>query len=101
MDGVRVSSNQALRIGGWITFPQETAAAVDLVVDDHPLPVFYGFPRPDVAGALGNLHLQEPGFVAVVPAEQLTPGSHTVRLRALSNSGQCSTDTAPMMTTAR
>jgi hypothetical protein len=96
-----VSSNRPLRVTGWITVPEGTALAVDLMVDDHPLPAFYGFPRPDVAASLGSPQLQDSGFVAVVPAGQLTPGAHTIRLRALSPSGRCAGDTVPLAMVVR
>lgn len=96
-------ANRDLRVSGWIVPGDKSAAAagVDASLDGTYIPVYYGFPRPDVAGYVGGPAFLDTGFVADVPAALLTSGSHSLTFRAASQAGACAGETPPVVLAVR
>jgi phosphoglycerol transferase len=88
---VRVSLDGDVSVTGWaVDRPHEDlAAAIDVVVDDTPVPALYGIDRPDVASALGSQSYRASGFAARLRGRQIGVGTHNVSVRIVSADRQC------------
>jgi len=88
---VRVSLDGDVSVTGWaVDRPHEdVAAAIDVVVDETPVPALYGIDRPDVASALGSQRYRGSGFAARLRGHQIGAGTHTVSVRIVSADRQC------------
>lgn len=95
---IAVDGDADLRVAGWLLLgrPEGLASDLDVKLDDRLLPAYYGFPRPDVAAYRGGPEYQDAGFVALIPKSLLTPGTHTLSLRAASTGGACAGETAAL-----
>lgn len=100
---VRVSLNGDISVSGWaVDQPhQQLASAVDVVVDDQPVPALYGIDRPDVARALGLSGYRASGFTARLRGRRIGFGLHVVSLRILAADGRCFYQGPPIPVSAR
>jgi hypothetical protein len=85
-----------LRIAGWIVDRTHGAPApvrsVEVLVDGRPVDrAAYGQSRPDVASFVGAPQLQNAGFTARVFTDDLSPGRHSLTLRAVLSDGRTAT----------
>jgi len=98
-----LNGGKPLRMAGWLVIPAKASAALamDIVVDGTASPVFYGFDRSDVATHLGVPGYQASGFEAVVPADDLTAGTHHISFRALAADRSCDVETPALSITIR
>lgn len=87
---VNVSGSQPLRVSGWaVDLPAKAVAAnVDVVIDGVPYAARYGMPRNDVAAYLQDPKYERSGFEYMVPARQLSKGTHTISVRVIMSDGK-------------
>lgn len=74
-------------ISGWAIDKQadNLAGGVYLDIDGKLYPAAYGYPREDVADALGNTAYRACGFRREIPAAALGMGPHTLSVRVLTH----------------
>ncbi len=85
-----IPQNSMLRVSGWAADPELGAPVAEVViVIDGRTTVFArtALPRPDVAGAFSRSDFLASGFEFTMPAGQLTPGTHEVRVIAADSTG--------------
>ena len=83
--------NKTLKLIGWAIDPQSKTRAwgMLLTLDGKlDLPVNYGLRRDDLAAFFANDDCQYSGFSADLPAEKLTPGVHSIKLKIFRFGGQ-------------
>jgi len=100
---VTVSLRGDVSLTGWaVDRPNDgLAAAIDVVIDDTPLPAFYGIDRPDVASALGSPRYRGSGFAGRLRGHQIGAGTHTVSVRIVSADRQCFYQGTPIPVSAQ
>ena len=93
-----LSLGEPLGMSGWFVIPStgHAASAMDIVIDGTASPAAYGFDRPDVAAHFGDPDYQPSGFRVVVPANELTAGTHSLRLLAVAKDRSCYVETPPL-----
>jgi SAM-dependent methyltransferase len=82
----RANAPMPLRVVGW-AYSGRGIADVTLYVDGHPVRSRYGFPRPDVAGALGVPQAVSSGFATRLEADVCPPGEHELVIVATDCGG--------------
>jgi hypothetical protein len=95
---IEVPAGGAIRVEGWAVDKPAggLAEGVFIVVDEQiPIQAEYGHERTDVAEALGNAAYLNSGYTAIIPAEFLPPGRHTLTVRVVSQDGQSYYPSAP------
>jgi hypothetical protein len=88
---MEVPAGGAIQVEGWaVDKPAGGLAGGVLIMVDEQIPIQaeYGQERTDVAEALGNAAYLNSGYTAIIPAEFLPPGRHTLTVRVLSQDGQ-------------
>jgi hypothetical protein len=83
--------NKTLKLIGWAIDPQSKTRAwgMLLTLDGKlDLPVNYGLRRDDLAAFFASDDCQYSGFSADLPAEKLTPGVHSIKLKIFRFGGQ-------------
>lgn len=93
---VTVRRGRDLRIVGW-GMPESGSGVIDLdgVLDGVPFRGYHGFPRGDIATALGEAY-RDSGFAVVVPGARLTPGRHRFSVRLAAAGAACAGESAPL-----
>lgn len=83
---VIIQRGEATTVTGWaVDGPSKSPAGTVVVsVDDMLFLTTYGSSRPDVAHVFSNPVYQNSGFQAVIPANQLSLGAHTVTIRVVT-----------------
>ena len=78
--------SHAIWINGWAADPvtKDAVGGVCLELDGHLYRAYYGLERPDVAAVIGSGDVTRLGFQRMIPIDQLAPGRHRLRLRALT-----------------
>ena len=79
-----------ISIRGWaVSSPKTLAAGVFVELGDGiPTVAHYGYPRPDVAQALGDPALIGSGYVATAEAKSLRPQTYDVRVFVVEPHGR-------------
>ena len=78
--------SRAIWINGWAADPvaKDAVGGVCLELDGQLYRAYYGLERPDVAAVIGSGDVTRLGFQRMIPIDQLAPGRHRLRLRALT-----------------
>ncbi|MCM3881631.1 MAG: class I SAM-dependent methyltransferase [Vicinamibacterales bacterium] len=100
---VEVPASEPLVVAGWAIDERSRhpAAWIEIVLDGIPYRTEARVPRSDVAAAHGNIQYLRCGFLASLPADRLSPGSHAVKLRIVLKGGHTYYQTPEVSFTAR
>jgi hypothetical protein len=87
---VNVRTSEPLLVTGWAIDREAGAPAawIELVLDGRPYRTETRVPRGDIATAHGGSQYRRSGFRALLPAEEIRPGRHTLALRIVLRGGQ-------------
>ena len=80
-DKIRIAGHYVDAVKG------DVAQGVIVMVDDKSYLTIYGGDRPDLALALGNQKYLKSQFYIEIPANELTGGSHNLKVRVIANDG--------------
>jgi hypothetical protein len=89
-DTLQLTAADEIVVSGWALDPprQQSAVAVDFVVDGRIYRAATRVPRGDVAHAYGSHNYFRCGFTTTFPPGTLTPGAHDVEVRVVVDGGR-------------